>query len=211
MAVVERWDLLSFGHHIAEYWLTLSANTLSTYQSNISGHVNWVSVLSVYISRPISLKPDWIQLCVTVGWLINTVYHKRIQGGGKLKKEHRAWSLLSLKRKAPYIRQCGAYLRKRLIIPVNSKTAHLPQGTPQASDWSFALYSLWKQPFFLTPCSCKETFHEEELLWLNDKKFHNDNVKSVWNQVHEEPHKVPFTNFLEWRLLCLIFCYTRGC
>ena len=29
---------------------------------------------------PISLKPDWIQLCVTVRWLINTVYHK-IQGG----------------------------------------------------------------------------------------------------------------------------------
>ena len=29
---------------------------------------------------PISLKPDWIQLCVTIGWLINTVYHK-IQGG----------------------------------------------------------------------------------------------------------------------------------
>ena len=29
---------------------------------------------------PISLKPDWIQLCVTIGWLINTVYHKR-QGG----------------------------------------------------------------------------------------------------------------------------------
>ena len=131
MAVVERWDLLSFGHHIVEYWLTLSANTLSTYQSNISGHVNWVSVLSVYISRPISLKPDWIQLCVTVGWLINTVYHKRIQGGGKLKKEHRAWSLLSLKRKAPYIRQCGAYLREGLIYQSIPKPPTSPKAHPR--------------------------------------------------------------------------------
>ena len=30
---------------------------------------------------PISLKPDWIQLCVTVRLLINTVYYKRIQEG----------------------------------------------------------------------------------------------------------------------------------
>ena len=52
VVVVKRWDISSFGHHIAEYWLTLSANTLSTYQSNICQHVSHVSVdMSVYISR----------------------------------------------------------------------------------------------------------------------------------------------------------------
>ena len=45
-------------------------------------------------------------------------------------------------------------------------------------------------------CGCEKTFCEEELLQLSNKKFHNE-VKSVWSQVHEEPHKVPFTNCLE--------------
>ena len=44
---------ITWAPHIAEYWLTLSADTLSTDQSNISQHVMQVSVhVSVYISRP---------------------------------------------------------------------------------------------------------------------------------------------------------------
>ena len=39
-----------------------------------------IAVALLDLKVPISLKPDWIQLCVTIGWLINTVYHK-IQGG----------------------------------------------------------------------------------------------------------------------------------
>ena len=35
---------------------------------------------------PISLKPDWIQLCVTIGWLINTVYHRNTGGTPSLKE-----------------------------------------------------------------------------------------------------------------------------
>ena len=39
-----------------------------------------IAVALLDLKVPISLKPDWIQLSVTIGWLINTVYHK-IQGG----------------------------------------------------------------------------------------------------------------------------------
>ena len=39
-----------------------------------------IAVALLDLKVPISLKPDWIQLCVTVRWLINTVYHK-IHGG----------------------------------------------------------------------------------------------------------------------------------
>ena len=39
-----------------------------------------IAVALLDLKVPISLKPDWIQLCVTIGWSINTVYHK-IQGG----------------------------------------------------------------------------------------------------------------------------------
>ena len=39
-----------------------------------------IAVALLDLKVPISLKPDWIQLCVTVRWLINTVYYK-IQGG----------------------------------------------------------------------------------------------------------------------------------
>ena len=167
-----------------------------------------IAIALLDLKVPISLKPDWIQLCATVGWLINTVYHKRIQRGGKLK---RARGLItSFPEKEGSLYQTVRSLFERGVnILVNFKTAQLLQGKPQAFDWRFALYSLWKQPFLLTPCRCKKTFREE-LLRLSDKKFHNE-VKSVWNQVHEEPHKVPFTNCLEWQLLCLIFCYTRGC
>ena len=38
-----------------------------------------IAVALLDLKVPISLKPDWIRLCVTVRWLINTVYHK-IQG-----------------------------------------------------------------------------------------------------------------------------------
>ena len=40
-----------------------------------------------------------------------------------------------------------------------------------------------KKPLFLASCCSMETFHVEELLWLSDKKFHNNNVKSIWNRV----------------------------
>ena len=46
----------------------------------------FISIALLDLKAPISLKPDWIRLCVTVRWLINTFYHKRIQGGGKLKR-----------------------------------------------------------------------------------------------------------------------------
>ena len=39
-----------------------------------------IAIALLDLKVPISLKPDWIQLCVTIAWLINTVYHK-IQGG----------------------------------------------------------------------------------------------------------------------------------
>ena len=39
-----------------------------------------IAVALLDLKVPISLKPDWIQLRVTVRWLINTVYYK-IQGG----------------------------------------------------------------------------------------------------------------------------------
>ena len=38
-----------------------------------------IAVALLDLKVTFSLKPDWIQLCVTIGWLINTVYHK-IQG-----------------------------------------------------------------------------------------------------------------------------------
>ena len=40
-----------------------------------------IAIALLDLKVPISLKPDCIQLCVTIEWLkINTVYHK-IQGG----------------------------------------------------------------------------------------------------------------------------------
>ena len=45
-------------------------------------------------------------------------------------------------------------------------SAHLPPSIPLAFDWSFALCSLWKQPYFLAPCCCMAMFREEELLRL---------------------------------------------
>ena len=94
--------------------------------------------------------------------------------------------------------------------PVNSKTAHLTPGIPQAFHWSFALYSLWKQPYFLTPCCCIEMVHKEELLPLSDKKFHNDDIKSVWNRVRSADwslEKLPFTVQFgsRWNLLLTRF------
>ena len=44
-----------------------------------------------------------------------------------------------------------------------------------------------------------ETFRGEELLWLSDKKFHNDDVKSVWNQVRS-------TDCSMEKLHCLSYC-----
>ena len=87
----------------------------------------------------IEFQTDWIQLCVTIGFLVNTVYHKRKQGGAKLKSARGL--ITSLPEKEAFLYQrMGAFLREGLIysVPVNSKTAHLPQ----AFDWSFVLYSL---------------------------------------------------------------------
>ena len=59
--------------------------------------------------------------------------------------------------------------------------------------------SLWKQPLFLASCCSMETFHVEELLWLSDKKFHNNNVKSVWNRVRSADWSME-------RLDCFSYC-----
>ena len=45
-----------------------------------------IAVALLDLKVPISLKPDWIQLCVTIGWLINTVYHRNTGGTPSLKE-----------------------------------------------------------------------------------------------------------------------------
>ena len=141
-------------------------------------------------------------LCVTIGWLINTVYHK-IQGGQeKLKRVRSLIHVTSLPEKEGFLYQrVGGLFKRGVNISVNSKTSNLPPGIPQVHvfDWSFALCSLWKQPFFLAPCRCMETFHGEELLRLSDKKIHNDDVKSVWNQVRSADWSME-------NLHCLSYC-----
>ena len=96
----------------------------------------------------------------------------------------------------------GGLFKRGVNISVMSKTSNLPPGIPQVHvfDWSFALCSLWKQPFFLAPCHRMETFRGEELLPLSDKKFHNDDVKSVWNQVRS-------TDCSMEKLHCLSYCF----
>ena len=95
----------------------------------------------------------------------------------------------------------GGLFKRGVNISVNSKTSNLPPGIPQVHvfDWSFALCGLWKQPFFLAPCRCMETFLGEELLQPSDKKFHNDDVKSVWNQVRSADWSME-------KLHCLSYC-----
>ena len=95
----------------------------------------------------------------------------------------------------------GGLFKRGVNISVNSKTSNLPPSIPQVHvfNWSFALCSLWKQPFLLAPCCCIEMFCGEELLRLSDKKFHNDDVKSVWNQVRS-------TDCSMEKLHCLSYC-----
>ena len=57
----------------------------------------------------------------------------------------------------------------------------------------------WKQPLFLAPCHCMDTFRGKELLRLSNKKFHNDDVKSVWNQVRSADCSME-------KLHCLSYC-----
>ena len=115
------------------------------------------------------------------------------------------WRLIhvtSLPEKESFLYQrVGGLFKIGVNISVNSKTSNLPPGIPQVHvfDWSFALCSLWKQPFFLAPYRCMETFRGEELLRLSDKKFHNDDVKSVWNQVRS-------TDCSMEKLHCLSYC-----
>ena len=47
-----------------------------------------IAVALLDLKVPISLKPDWIQLhvCVTIGWLINTVHHRNTGGTPSLKE-----------------------------------------------------------------------------------------------------------------------------
>ena len=79
---------------------------------------------------------------------------------------------------------------------LQSSSRHTPG---KVFDWSFALCSLWKLPFFLAPWNCMETFRGEELLRLSDKKLHNDDVKSVWNQVRSADCSME-------KLHCLSYC-----
>ena len=158
-------------------WPTCKGCLFAYYTSSNFDILNAVALLDHKV--PIRLKPDWIQspVCVIVRWLINRVYHK-IQGGHEVLKsvELNICSCPPWKGRLP-ISEWGVYLKRGLNISVNSKTSNLLPGIPEVFDWSFALCSLSKQPFFPATCSCK--FHEEELLRRSNKKILNDDGKSV--------------------------------
>ena len=145
-----------------------------------SGNFNiLIAIAFLDLKVPISLQPDCIQLCVTIRCLKLTQSITKYRGDRKRKRVrsliHVHVTSLPEKEGILYQRVGGGGLQYMYLSQsVNSKTSNLPPVIPEVFDWSFALCSLWKQSFFLATCRCMETFREEELLWLSDNKFHND-------------------------------------
>ena len=81
--------------------------------------------------------------------------------------------------KMTFFAPCIGWHYQPILCRHNIIRPSLPRHTPDFWLEEFALSSLLKRPFFLAPCRCMAMFRKEELLWLSNKKFHNNDVKSV--------------------------------